>query len=164
MQKSRRNTNLGFSPHSTLVGLTRCSVLVLSLSSVSLYAPAGGVGGAPCVALCYPLCGLSPPDTAPASLLLSLLSPSLLSLPLVTLLLLLRTKPPLLLLLLLLLLLPSSLFAASTPPGTAVGCAVIVVNRLPKKARMCVSGKCTCVVLPPYTKCHPPPRRPGWRE
>ena len=25
-------TNLGFSPHSTLVGLTRCSVLVLSLS------------------------------------------------------------------------------------------------------------------------------------
>jgi hypothetical protein len=51
--------------------------------------------------------------TPPASLLLSLLSPSLLSLPLVTLLLLLllRTKPPLLLLLLLL---PSSLFAAST--------------------------------------------------
>jgi hypothetical protein len=39
---------------------------------------------------------LSPPDTAPAPLLLSLLSPSLLSLPLVTLLLLLRTKPPLL--------------------------------------------------------------------
>ena len=60
------------------------------------------------------LCGLSPPDTAPASLLLSLLSPSLLSLPLVTLLLLLRTKPRLLLLLLLLLLLSSSLFAAST--------------------------------------------------
>ena len=47
------------------------------------------------------LCGLSPPDTAPASLLLSLLSPPLLSLPLVALLLLLRTKPPLLLLLLL---------------------------------------------------------------
>jgi hypothetical protein len=44
---------------------------------------------------------LSPPDTAPAPLLLPLLSPSLLSLPLVTLLLLLRTKPPLLLLLLL---------------------------------------------------------------
>jgi hypothetical protein len=33
------------------------------------------------------LCGLSPPDTAPASLLLSLLSPPLLSLPLVALLL-----------------------------------------------------------------------------
>ena len=58
------------------------------------------------------LCGLSPPDTAPTSLLLSLLSPPLLSLPLVTLLLLLRTKPPLLLLLLLLL--SSSLLAAST--------------------------------------------------
>jgi hypothetical protein len=52
------------------------------------------------------LCGLSPPDTAPASLLLSLLSPSLLALPLVALLLLLLCeKPPLLLLPLL----PSSL-------------------------------------------------------
>jgi hypothetical protein len=62
------------------------------------------------------ICELSPPDTAPASLLLSLLSPSLLTLPLVTLLLLLRAKPPLPLMPLL----SASLFAPLPPPGTAV--------------------------------------------
>jgi hypothetical protein len=64
---------------------------------------------------------LSPPGTAPALLLLSLLSSSLLSLLLAALLLLLRTKPPLLL--------PPLLSVRRclplSPPGTAVGCAVI---------------------------------------
>jgi hypothetical protein len=65
------------------------------------------------------LCGLSPPDTAPASLLLSLLSPPLLSLPLVMLLLLLRTKPPLLL--------PSSFSFNSTANRSKACCLVRLV-------------------------------------